>query len=141
MQVFSAIPGHGVQGEIRGIQYFLGNRKLIDETLHHDIQKVDRKMRKLEEAGKTVMLLATKEKMIGMVAVADSVKESTADAISALKKMGLALYMITGDNERTAQAIAKQVGIDNVLSEVLPEDKEKEVKKLQATYLTYQDIL
>ncbi|MEK7094675.1 MAG: heavy metal translocating P-type ATPase [Patescibacteria group bacterium] len=128
---FSAIPGHGVKGKVGAAEYFLGNRKLIEETLHLDIQKADRKMRKLEEAGKTVMLLATKDGIMGMIAVADAVKESTAQAVDALKKMGLALYMITGDNERTAQAIAKQVGIENVLSEVLPEDKEKEVKKLQ----------
>ncbi|HLD17856.1 MAG TPA: heavy metal translocating P-type ATPase [Patescibacteria group bacterium] len=130
---FQAIPGHGVQGIIHGTLHFFGNRRLITNNLGLDLASADRKIRKLEEAGKTAMILATKERMLGIVAVADTIKESSAQAIVALKRMGLHVYMITGDNERTAAAIAKQAGIDHILAEVLPEDKANEVKKLQGT--------
>jgi len=128
---FSAIPGHGVQGKINNIEYYFGNRRLMTEVLNHSIDKVERKLTKLEEQGKTVMILATKEKILGAISVADTVKPSSAAAIASLKKMGLSVYMITGDNGRTARAIASQVGIENILAEVLPEDKANEVKKLQ----------
>ena len=128
---FSAIAGHGVKGVIDNIEYYFGNRRLMTDVLGHSIEKVNRKLIKLEEQGKTAMILATKEKILGMVAVADIVKPTSAEAVAKLKKLGIAVYMITGDNERTARAIASQVGIDNVLSEVLPEDKANEVKKLQ----------
>jgi Cu+-exporting ATPase len=130
---FKAIPGHGVQATNEGIEYFFGNRRLVTETLSLEISSFDRKMRKLEEAGKTVMILATKSSVIGLIGVADTIKDTSARAVANLKKMGLAVYMITGDNERTARAIAKQAGIENVLAEVLPEHKAEEVKKLQAT--------
>jgi soluble P-type ATPase len=94
-------------------------------------EKIGRKQSKLEEAGKTAMLLATKEVIVGMIAVADTVKPTTKAAIEKLQKMKIEVYMITGDNERTGRAIASQVGITNVLAEVLPEDKANEVKKLQ----------
>ncbi len=129
---FKAIPGHGVQGTIDGKEWFFGNRRLVTEILGLDAGAADRKMRKLEEAGKTAMLLATREGISGIIAVADTIKETTAAAVGELKRMGLNVFMITGDNERTARAIAKQAGIDNVLAEVLPEDKAAEVKKLQA---------
>ncbi len=128
---FKAIPGHGVQGSIGKTTYYLGNRKLIEEFLNLDIKNIDRKMRKLEEAGKTAMILATDKEIIGIVAVADTIKETSLQAVQALEKMGIAVYMITGDNERTAQAIGKQAGITNILAEVLPEDKSNEIKKLQ----------
>lgn len=127
---FRAIPGHGVAGEINGIEYFLGNRKLMAQ-LNHDLSKAERKIQRLEEAGKTAMLLATKEKLIGIIAAADVLKETSAEAVKQLGKMKIQVYMITGDNLRTAQAIAKQAGITNVLAEVLPQDKANEVKKLQ----------
>jgi Cu+-exporting ATPase len=129
---FLAVPGHGVIGEINGAKYFFGNRKLITEEAGLAIAKIDRKLKKLEEQGKTVMLLATPTEIIGAVAVADTVKETSRAALDKLTKMGLEIYMITGDNERTARAIAGQLGITNVLFEVLPEDKAKEVKQLQA---------
>ncbi|HZJ41049.1 MAG TPA: heavy metal translocating P-type ATPase [Candidatus Saccharimonadales bacterium] len=128
---FSAIPGHGIKGFINGIEYYFGNRRLMIDVLGHSIAKVDRKITKLEENGKTVMILASKDMIIGAIAVADTVKTTSSEAVSSLKKLGMKVYMITGDNERTARAIASQVGIDNVLAEVLPEDKANEVKKLQ----------
>ncbi|MEK7545805.1 MAG: heavy metal translocating P-type ATPase [Patescibacteria group bacterium] len=129
---FKAIPGHGVQGAIMGVEHFFGNRKLVTDVLGLDASGIDRKMRKLEEAGKTAMILATRQGVLGVLAVADTIKDTSSAAVAALKRMGLDVFMITGDNERTARAIAKQAGIENVLAEVLPEDKAGEVKKLQA---------
>jgi len=128
---FKAIPGHGVEGVIDGVKYFFGNRKLITDFAGFDLNKIDRKLKRLEEQGKTAMVLADGNGVLGIVAVADTLKETTSEAVAKLKKMGLEIYMITGDNERTAQAIAKAVGITNVLAEVLPEDKAGVVKKLQ----------
>jgi Cu+-exporting ATPase len=128
---FKAIPGHGVQGEIDGKLYYFGNTRLMTETLSLPIEKYNRKISRLEEQGKTVMTLAAKEKILGIIGVADTVKETSREAVERLKKRGIEVYMITGDNERTANAIAKQVGVTNVLAHVLPQDKANEVKKLQ----------
>lgn len=128
---FKAIPGHGVEGKIDNIKYYLGNRKLISEKLNLNIEKAERKVQRLEEAGKTVMILADETQILGLIAVADTLKESSLEAIQKLQKKGIEVYMITGDNRRTADAIARQVGIINVLAEVLPEDKAAEVKKIQ----------
>src|SRR3989339_21065 len=130
---FKAIPGHGVEGIIKETIYYFGNRKLISDKLELDIEKAERKVRKLEEAGKTVMILASEKEILGLIAVADTLKESSLEAIQKLQKRGIDVYMITGDNRRTAEAIAKQVGITNVLAEVLPEDKANEIKKIQQT--------
>ncbi len=127
---FRAIPGHGVTGSIGETGYYLGNRKLMAQ-LNHDVTKAEKKLQHLEEAGKTAMLLATKDQMLGIIAAADVLKETSLEAVQQLGKMKIPVYMITGDNQRTAQAIAKQVGITNVLAEVLPQDKANEVKKLQ----------
>jgi len=127
---FRAIPGHGVAGQIGETEYYLGNRKLMAQ-LNHDLTKAERKIQRLEEAGKTAMLLATKERLLGIIAAADVLKDTSAEAVKQLEKMKIQVYMITGDNQRTAQAIAKQCGITNVLAEVLPQDKANEVKKLQ----------
>lgn len=134
VRAFEAIPGHGVRGDVSSTSYYLGNRKLMN-TLNLDTHRVERKMRRLEEEGKTAMLLANKDEVIGIVAVADAIKSTTPDAIAALKRMGLDVFMITGDNTRTAVAIARQAGIDekNIRAEVLPEDKSNEVKKIQAS--------
>ncbi|OIP59566.1 MAG: copper-translocating P-type ATPase, partial [Candidatus Moranbacteria bacterium CG2_30_45_14] len=133
VQNFSAIPGHGVQGDVNGITYYFGNRKLMTEALGLEVHKIERRMSRLEEQGKTAMILATKDGLVGTIAVADTVKETSREAVEKLQKMGIEVWMITGDNTRTAGAIAEQVGIDakNVLAEVLPEDKASEVKKLQ----------
>ena len=128
---FQAIPGHGVEGSIKGIKYHLGNRKLISDKLNLEIGASERKVRKLEEAGKTVMILANEKEIVGLIAVADTLKENSLEAVRQLQKKGIEVYMITGDNQRTANAIAKQVGIVNVLAEVLPEDKAEEIKKIQ----------
>lgn len=128
---FQAIPGHGVEGAINEVEYYFGNRKLITETLHLSIDRIQRRMERLENQGQTVMILATKKEVMGIVGVADKVKDTSREAVEQLQKLGIEVYMITGDNQRTAQAIAQQVGITNVLAEVLPEDKANEVKKLQ----------
>ncbi len=128
---FKAIPGHGVQGNIAGIEYFFGNHRLITDVIKLPLDRINRKLMRLEEQGKTAMILATREKVLGAVAVADTVKESSRDAVKKLESMGIEVYMITGDNVRTANAIASQVGVTNVFAEVLPEDKAEHVKELQ----------
>lgn len=127
---FQAIPGHGVSGIIDGQKYYLGNRKLMSD-IKVDIADKISEIEKLENEGKTVMILAS-DKILGLIAVADTIKDTTKEAIGKLKDMNLDLYMITGDNTRTAQAIGKEIGIDNILAEVLPQNKAEEVKKLQA---------
>lgn len=129
---FKAIPGHGVEGVVNGNKYYLGNRKLIENQLGISTKNIERKMSRLEEAGKTAMILATDKEIIGIIAVADTIKETSAQTMQKLEKMGIQVFMITGDNERTAKAIARQAGIKNVLADVLPEDKANEIKKLQA---------
>ncbi|MDD5726600.1 MAG: heavy metal translocating P-type ATPase [Patescibacteria group bacterium] len=128
---FRAVPGHGVTGEIDSVVYWFGNRKLIADKVGLPIDKFERKITRLEDQGKTAMILATNEAIVGVVAVADTVKETSQAAIKELQRMGIETYMITGDNGRTAQAIAKQVGIQNVLSDILPEGKAQEVRKIQ----------
>lgn len=133
---FRAVPGHGVVGKIGGNKYYLGNRKLLTDIVglpESATQKVERKIRKLEEQGKTVMILTSDKEVLGLVAVADTIKETTVEAVRALEALGIEVFMITGDNQRTAEAIARLAGIKNVLAEVLPEDKANEVKKLQGT--------
>ena len=128
---FSAVPGKGVTADINKVTYYFGNRKLMTDVAKLDVDQYNRKLSRLEEQGKTAMILASKKKILGIIAVADTVKDTSRDAIEALKKRNIAVYMITGDNERTAKAIALQVSIENVLAEVLPQDKANEVKKLQ----------
>jgi soluble P-type ATPase len=130
---FKAIPGHGIEGTISGEKFYIGNRKLVSDVvgLENATEKIEKKMKKLEEGGKTVMIIISKKEVVGLVAVADTIKETTVEAVQGLQKSGVEVYMITGDNRRTAEAIAKQAGIKNVLAEVLPEDKAAEVKKLQ----------
>lgn len=128
---FKAIPGLGVQGNINNATYYFGNRKLIKDIIKLPIEKLDGKMVRLEEQGKTVMVLANKSDILGLISVADTVKETSKEAVEKLKKLGIDVYMITGDNKQTAKAIAQQMGITNVLAEVLPGDKANHVKKLQ----------
>ncbi|WP_407371197.1 heavy metal translocating P-type ATPase [Carnobacterium sp.] len=130
-QTFNALPGHGIEVTIENQSLLLGNKKLmVDRGISLDT--VESISDKLASEGKTPMYIAKDGQMAGMIAVADTVKANSLNAIEKLHKMGLEVAMITGDNKRTAEAIAKQVGIDRVLSEVLPEQKANEVKKLQA---------
>ncbi len=128
---FQAIPGFGVTAVVAGQKYWFGNRKLMAEKAGHDTGRYERKVARLEEQGKTVMLLADAKEIVGALAVADTVKETSRAAVEKLNKMGIETWMITGDNERTARHIAAQVGIASVLAEVLPEDKAREVRRLQ----------
>lgn len=131
VQDFKAIPGHGVQGIINGKTIFFGNRKLIQDVVGLSTEAINDTLVQLEEQGKTAMILTSNAAVLGILAVADTVKDTSREAVERLLDRGIEVYMITGDNERTARAIAAQVGISNVLAEVLPEDKAKEVKKLQ----------
>ena len=132
VDLFKAIPGHGVEGQVNNQKYYFGNRKLINEIVGLDLANIERKIVKLGQAGKTVMILSSEKEVMGLIAVADTLKENTVEAVHELKKRGLSVFMITGDNQRTAQAIAQLAGIKNVLAEVLPQDKANEIKKLQA---------
>lgn len=130
---FEAVPGHGIRALVDGHRLLVGNRKLMrDNGMDPDIFEED--VRRLERDGKTAMLAALDEEVVGIIAVADAVKETSAEAISMMRQMGLRVMMLTGDNERTAHAIAAQVGIDgnDVIAEVLPEDKAIEVEKLKS---------
>ncbi|MBI5037681.1 MAG: copper-translocating P-type ATPase [Candidatus Kerfeldbacteria bacterium] len=129
---FAAVPGHGVKGVIDDKPVYLGNRKLMKQ-IGVSYVEASEAIDALEHQGKTVMLLAVGKAHVGFIAVADTVKESSREAITALQKIGIGVLMITGDNAQTAQAIAQQVGITRVLSEVLPKDKAHEVVELQRT--------
>ncbi|MBZ9636342.1 heavy metal translocating P-type ATPase [Clostridium sp. FP1] len=132
LDFFKAIPGHGIEVKIDGKNILLGNRKLMVES-NIDLDNLEQTSHNLAGEGKTPMYIAVESKMAGIIAVADTVKESSKKAIEKLHEMGIEVAMITGDNKITAEAIARQVGIDRILAEVLPEDKANEVKKLQAT--------
>ena len=127
---FKAIPGHGVEAKYKNKKILLGNRKFMNDN-KINIGNLDDKLKELENQGKTAMLVAENKKVLGMIAVADTLKEYSKEAVFELKGMKLEVIMMTGDNERTANAIAGQIGIDNVLSEVLPEEKANQIKKLQ----------
>lgn len=127
---FSAITGKGVRGEVGGHGVLVGSRKLLqDENIPFDHAVAI--MNRLEDEGKTAMFLAIDSEVAAIIAVADTLKEESAQAIAELEKMGIRTAMLTGDNRRTAAAIAKKVGISHVLAEVLPEGKVNEIKKLQ----------
>ena len=128
---FTAIAGHGVQAEVDGHQIFVGNRRLMDAE-GIDTQMSEDDLRHLEEAANTAILVAVDNRLAGAIGVADTIKEGSLKAIEALHQLGLKVAMVTGDNQRTAQAIAEQVGVDTVMAEVLPGDKAAEIKKLQA---------
>ncbi|MCI2256475.1 heavy metal translocating P-type ATPase [Domibacillus sp. PGB-M46] len=127
---FEAIPGFGIESTIKGRQLLIGTRRLMAKY-NINVQDELTKMENLEKQGKTAMLAAIDGRYAGIVAVADTIKETSKEAIARLQNMGLEVVMITGDNTQTAQAIAKQVGIKQVIAEVLPEGKAEEVKKLQ----------
>lgn len=128
---FQSITGRGIRATVEGQALLIGNRKLMDEQ-DIDLGNLPGESDRLASEGKTPMFVAVDGKAAGIVAVADVVKPSSLEAVRRLQKMGLQVVMITGDNRRTAEAIARQVGIDRVLAEVLPQDKAKQVKDLQA---------
>lgn len=127
---FEALPGFGIRAAVEGKSVLIGTRRLLEENGVHaeDVYPV---MNRLEEAGKTAMLVAINGQYAGIIAAADTIKDSSVSAVRRLKELGIKVIMVTGDNERTALAIASQAGIDHVLAEVLPEGKAAEVKKLQ----------
>ncbi len=127
---FRSIAGHGVEAEFEGKRILLGTRKLMADN-GIDVKELGEGMETFEHSGKTAMLIALDNEAIGIVAVADTLKENSKEAVGKLHNIGIEVVMVTGDNERTASAIAQQVGIDRVLSEVLPQDKAVEIKKLQ----------
>ncbi|WP_121614283.1 heavy metal translocating P-type ATPase [Mesobacillus foraminis] len=129
-ETFEAIPGFGIQSTVNGKQLLIGTRRLMAKY-SVNVQEVLANMESLEKQGKTAMLVAIDGRYAGMVAVADTIKETSREAIARLHKMGLEVVMITGDNTQTAKAIADQVGIRKIIAEVLPEGKAEEVKKLQ----------
>jgi len=129
-ETFTAIPGYGVDVRQDGKRILVGTRKLMREN-NIMIEPLIPQIEGLEEQGKTVMLMSLEDQMIGLLAVADTVKEHSAEAVAALKQLGIEVWMITGDNERTARTIANQVGIDSVMFEVLPEHKAQKVESLK----------
>lgn len=128
---FEAIPGHGIRVTINEKMIFVGTRKLMQEN-NIEINRFEDKMVNMEKEGKTSMLIAIDSQVEGIIAVADTVKESTKEAVRDLKALGIKLVMLTGDNKRTAEAIGREVGIDEVIAEVVPEQKAEKVKQLQA---------
>jgi Cu+-exporting ATPase len=130
LENFNVIPGHGVRANIEGKEVIVGNRRLmIDNTI--SVDALENQISRLELEGKTAMITAIDSKALGIIAVADTLKEHTVEAIQQLQKMGLEVVMLTGDNKRTSNAMAKKIGVSHVLAEVLPGDKANEIKKLQ----------
>ncbi len=127
---FEAVPGHGIAAQVEHTQILLGNAKLLTSR-GIALGRLEGEATRLADDGKTPMYVAIDGRMAGIVAVADTVKDESAAAIATLRRMGLEVVMLTGDNRRTAQAIGRQVGVDRVLAEVLPQDKAHEVHKLR----------
>lgn len=127
---FAAIPGKGITAKIQGNIYYAGNQKLMQEQ-GISCEKALSSMEKLSKEGKTPLILADEKQVFGIIGVADVVKPTSAKAIQELKKLGIQVIMLTGDNARTAKAIQKQLDIDTVIAEILPQDKEREISRLQ----------
>jgi len=133
---FEAIPGKGVKGVIEGRQVYFGNRSLVEEYLQGDplrFSLASQRASELESQGKTVMYLVIEKKLVGLIAVADTLKESAKETVKALQNIGVSVFMITGDNQRTALTIGQMLGMkeENVLAQVLPAQKEEKIKELQ----------
>ncbi|MCL7395563.1 MAG: copper-translocating P-type ATPase [Thaumarchaeota archaeon] len=131
-EAFEVIPGHGVKASFKGKTILLGNRRLMETNNINIGEDVEHFLTKFGEEGKTTMLLAIDGEIVGILAAMDTLKENAKEAIRDLKKMGLEIIMLTGDNERTAKAIAKQLGIEKVITNVLPWEKANVIKKLQS---------
>lgn len=128
---FESLSGLGVQGDIQGTTYYIGNKKYIS-SLSIDLEEKENLIQSLSEQAKTPLFLATKEKLIGILTVKDKIKEDSKEAVQRLQKLGLEVIMLTGDNASTAASIAKEVGITRVISDVMPDEKQKVVKEEQA---------
>ncbi|OGM59796.1 copper-translocating P-type ATPase [Candidatus Woesebacteria bacterium RIFCSPLOWO2_01_FULL_37_19] len=134
---FKAISGKGIEGSIGNTKYTLGNRALMKD-LDVDIESAEGRVQKLENEGKTVVFLATDKNVIGLIGIADTPKDSARGAVNALQKQGIDVWMITGDNERTAKAVAKKLEIKNVMADVLPDEKAEKVKELKDLKTDYR---
>jgi len=130
-ETFEAVPGHGIKVRISGNDVFIGNRRLM-ETVKIAIENRESTIAALEERGNTVMIVAKSGQLVGLIAVADTLKEHAAEVVSGLKNEKVDVVMLTGDNERTAKAIGSRVGITSIIANVLPGDKARVVKELQA---------
>ncbi|MFP4020741.1 MAG: heavy metal translocating P-type ATPase [Halanaerobium sp.] len=130
---FNSVTGKGVKAEVESKEVLVGSRKLM-ESAGIDTSDFEDELQRLENEAKTAMLAAADSQMLGIVAVADALKEDSIQAIAELKKLGLKTAMITGDNQRTAEAIAREVGIDHVVAEVMPDGKVDKVKELQSEF-------
>lgn len=127
---FKALPGYGVEAEVNGTNVYVGNLKLM-QNREIEVRLIKDKLIELADEGKTPMIIAFDNKVVGVIAVADPIKNDSINVIQTLQKMGLEIVMITGDNWSTAKAIARNIGIDQVFAEVLPEEKVNQIKKLQ----------
>jgi len=134
VESFKSVTARGVQGKVDGHEILIGNHRLLDESGIKGLEALDEALTRLEEKGRTAVLVARDGQAIGIVAVADAIKSDSKDAIRAMHDMGLTVAMVTGDNERAARAVAEEVGIDEVLAGVLPEGKVDEIRKLQERY-------
>jgi Cu+-exporting ATPase len=130
-EAFEAIPGHGVRVTYKGEKILIGNRRLMKEN-GIPIEDKETIISELEEKGNTVMIVAKDGRLTGFIAVADTLKENAEDVIKGLKDVGVEVVMLTGDNERTAKAIGTRIGIERIISNVLPGDKAKVIKELQS---------
>lgn len=130
VEQFSSVPGRGVKGRIKGNWYFAGNRRMMEEQ-QIDTSSYGKRLDLLADEGKTPMLFADEQRILGILSVADVVKPTSREAVRQLKEQGIEVVMLTGDNRRTAEAIRKELDIDTVIAEVLPQDKEREIVKLQ----------
>lgn len=129
VQNFEALSGYGLSGEIKGVKYYLGNEKLISQKINLETPDFS----ELKKEALTLMILADDEKVLGVIAASDPLKKSSVAAIKNLKKSGFIIYLLSGDNKKTAEVIANEVGIDHVIADVLPADKADHIKKLQLT--------
>jgi Cu+-exporting ATPase len=128
---FEAVSGHGLQARYADHTILIGNRKLMDDNNIHVTATADSKLKDLENQGKTAVLVAIDNKLAGISGIADTIKENAKKTVDALKSMGIEVVMLTGDNERTANAVASKLGIDRVISQVLPKEKEQVISKLK----------
>lgn len=128
---FEAVSGHGLNARYADHIILVGNRKLMEENNIHVTATIDSKLKDLENQGKTAVLVAIDNKLAGIIGIADTIKENAKEAIDALKSMSIEVVMLTGDNQRTANAVASRLGIDRVIAQVLPQEKEQVISKLK----------